>query len=182
MDHSLLSPLKILRAHARIHARREESREEVCFLFRSYFRSYFKISLPSCCLLACVALQPPPPHEGMCIWNQPPLFLSISPHPQPAARHVDGKKRVNVFRKKKKNGERERGWEEHGEKEGWWENKDLGGGDLLFPPGVQQPAWFPPSVHPRFKPQLLFFFLQAPAFKSQNMAPSALKKLYFVQV
>lgn len=76
--------------------------------------------------------------------------------------------------KKKTKGEREREREgnmedRRGDKAGWEGEQEEGvspnKADELFLTGVQQPAWLPPSVHPRFKPPFLFF-LQIKGFPS----------------
>lgn len=66
------------------------------------------------------------------------------------------------------------------------QRQSLNKADLLFPPGVQQPALFPSSLHLLFIPLFLFFLLHPPVLKSQiykcYKASTALEELDFLHV
>ena len=95
-----------------------------------------------------------------------PFHLTSSP--QPSMWMVKTCKRLEEMRKRRGRG-----------------SKQSKSALLLLPPGVQQTALFPSSLHPNFIPLFLFFLLQASASQSQMCkcyrTPSALKELHFAQ-
>lgn len=205
MDHSLLSPLDVplththtrtftctptTHTHTQTHLKWGEhilkkAGRRCSFYLGHIFTSYFIISLPSCLLGSCSSAAPSLKECAFEIYRLSSFPFHLTRSLQPSMWMAKTCKRLE---------ETKRAWV----REAWRKRRTgekisvcvCGGGgltqcgspnkaNLLFPSGVQQPALFPPSLHPLFYPSLSLLLLKSQMCSCYE-EPSALKKLRFM--